>query len=115
MYESSYTLTAPAYVTIRTHCGSKEARLDVYKARRVLDDAERKPSEELRWAAILSYLSTALNVPQDELAESSALEFHEVIVTIVSKLNEERKKKAASIACSLTSTPASPPATATGP
>lgn len=100
-------LNQPAWLTLRSPDGLTEAKIDVYKARRLLEEAEKQPSEELRWKVIIKFLGEQLNVNGDTLAESSAIEFHECINRAVIALNDERKKRLSNIASLPDSTPAS--------
>jgi hypothetical protein len=93
MYESTLNLSPPAFLTLTSASGTTPARIDVYEARRALEDANRKPSEAQKWAAVLDYIAGKLSVPRESLAESTALEFNDAIVRLVGKLNEERQKK----------------------
>lgn len=115
MYEATLQLSPPAFLTLQSPGGSKSARVDVYEARRALDDARRQPTEATHHGAILKYLAGKMEVAVDTLAENQALLFNDTIVLLVEKLNEERKKKAASTVASLTSTPESPATTGPGP
>lgn len=115
MHETSLNLSPPAYIALRSPDAEAPVRIDVYEARRALDDACRKPTDALRWAAVLDYLAEKLSVPRESLAENMALEFNDCIVAVIERLNEERKKKQQSIASSLTCTPESPPTSAPGP
>jgi hypothetical protein len=115
MHYATLQLNTPAVITVQTADGSATAQIDVYQARRMLEDAGRKPSDEAKWAHVLAYLADKLGVPREELAESNAIELNDAIIALVLRLNGERQKKTEQIACSLTSTPESRPATATGP
>lgn len=117
MSEPSLTLSPPAVMHLKFRHGETDhtARIDVYEARRVLEEADRKPNEALRIDHILSWLAVELQIGREALAENMALEFNDCIAGIVARLNEDRKKKAASTACWPDSTPASQPASETGP
>jgi hypothetical protein len=115
MYESTLNLSPPAFLTLTSASGTTPARIDVYEARRALEDANRKPSEAQKWAAVLDYIAGKLSVPRESLAESTALEFNDAIVRLVGRLNEERQKKTEQIAASLSCTPESPATTEPGP
>lgn len=119
--EFTLILDAPAFVRISTADGSKSVEIDVYTARRILAEAESKPTEEERWQTVMGYLAAKLECDQSSLSESVALGFNNYVCAIVNTLDEERKKKAesiaekfATIASSLTSTPASPATSAPG-
>lgn len=115
MHTATLQLSPPAFLTLQSADGANVAQIDVYEARRALDDARRQPSEDKHHAAILKYLAAKLDVTADALAENMALEFNDTIVLLVEKLNEERKKKALQTVSSLTCTPESPMATEPGP
>lgn len=115
MTEATLTLSAPAWLNLATADGQHKARVDVYEARRVLDDAEKQPNETLRQNAILNWLAKKLEVARDDIAENMAMEVNDAIVRIVIRLNEQRQKKTEQIASSLTFTPESPATTEPGP
>jgi hypothetical protein len=114
MHTATLQLSPPAFLTLQSADGGPTVKVDVYEARRALDDARRQPTEERHHAAILAYLAGKLGVGPETLAENMALEFNDCVVTLVETLNEERKKKQESIRCSLQFTPESPATTAIG-
>lgn len=115
MSEPIFQLSPPAMLTLQTPDGAKQVKIDVYEARRLLEDAGKQPSEGLKQNAILQWLAKKLEVDRTALAENMALEFNDAIVRLVVRLNEERQKKTEQIASSLTFTPESPATTELGP
>ena len=95
--ETTLQLSQPAFLKLQSAEG-KECRIDVYEARRLLDDAGRQPTEAMRQAHVLKYVADKLQVDRESLAENMALEFNDTIVRIIERLNSERQKKTASIA-----------------
>lgn len=110
----AFELSAPAVIDL-TVPGFAPATIDVYEARRVLEAANNSPTEDAKWGKVLDWLAQKMGVARDRLAENMALEFNDAVAAIVARLNEERKKKVASIACSPDSIPASPATTEAGP
>lgn len=115
MPETIFQLSPPALLTLQTPDGAKQVKIDVYEARRALDDAGKQPSEDMRQNAILQWLAKKLGVDRTTLAENMALEFNDAIVRLVVRLNEDRQKKTEQIASSLTFTPESPATSEHGP
>ena len=113
MIEIPFTLPEPAYLLLQSADGSAKARVDVYEARRMLIDAEKHTDAD-RWATILEWLEQQLGVPASSLPENIALDFNNLVVQVVNQLDEERKKKLASIAFLRPSTPASPATSGSG-
>lgn len=107
-------LSAPAVLTLKSPDGSKVTKIDVYDARRMLEEAEKEPSQEARWLKVARYIADKLNIDPTELAESSAVEFHEHINRIVLIKNSERKKKLDEIVAWPDSTLVSPTTSALG-
>lgn len=106
-------LSPPAFLSITAQSpdgNALEVNIDVYEARRVLEQAERNTdSEAKRWAVVLDWLASKTAVAREKWSESQAIEFNDTVSEIVSSLNDERKKKAAQIASSPESIPASLP------
>lgn len=87
-----------------------EVDIDVYEARRVIEQAERNTdSEAKRWAMVLDWLAAKTGIERNKFSESQAIEFNDTVAEIVFTLTDERKKKVAQIASSPESTPASLP------
>jgi head-tail adaptor len=107
-------LGPPAFVTVKWQ--GKQADIDVYAARRMLEQAEKESAgDEGRCnKAVLQWLAEQTDCNQEEMAESTAIDFRNHICAIVARLNEERKKKVTSIVASLGSTPESPATTEAG-
>lgn len=108
-------LDEPAYVKISSADGSKTAKVDVYVAMRMLAEADAIGDEAKRWAMVLNFLAEELDCDRETLAENVAIAFNDYVCAVVTALNDARKKKAESIAsevmliaCSPTSTQASP-------
>lgn len=97
MIEIPFTLPEPAFLLLQSADGRATARVDVYEARRVLLEAEKLPDAD-RWATILEWLEQQLGVSASSLPENIALDFNNLVVAVVNRLDEERKKKLASIA-----------------
>lgn len=85
----------------------KEVLIDVYAARRMLEQAAKQPSEEDRYRTIMQWIAQQCQVPVLSLAENMALEFNDMVTAVVIQLNSVRSKKSESIASSLTSIPES--------
>ncbi len=106
-------LSPPAFLQIAAHSpdgNSLEVNIDVYEARRILEQAERNTdSEAKRWAVVLDWLATKTAIAREKWSESQAIEFNDTVSEIVATLNDERKKKAAQIASSPAVIPASLP------
>lgn len=115
MYTAILQLSPPAFLHLQSSDGSKQAKLDVYAARRMLEEAERQPTPEAHNKAILDWLAGKLQCERDSLAENMAIELNDCIVKLVEKLNSERQKKTEQTASSLTFIPESPTPSATGP
>lgn len=109
----AFAFDAPAVLVIALP-GDKEANIDIYEALRMLAVAEQHAEEGARVGHILDWLTDKTGLQREHLAEGNALLFHDTIVSIVERLNAERKKKAASIACSPAITQASPATTEVG-
>lgn len=114
MNTATLQLSPPAYLNVQSPDGEKSAKFDVYEARRMLEDAGRSPTEDARENTILKYLAGKLDVPQESMAKSTALEFNDAIVALVKRLNEERQKKTLQMLSSLTFTQESPATIASG-
>lgn len=106
-------LSEPAYIVLATADGD-ECRVDAYEARRMLAAAQQKPEAE-QLATILDWLAERLGCDRAAMGENQALDFNDLIVEVVNRLNVERKKKRESIASWQFFTQESPEATATGP
>lgn len=115
MYTATLQLSPPAFLHLQSSDGSKQAKLDVYAVRRMLQDAERQPTQELHHDAILKFIADALDCDRYTLAENMALEVNDSVVLLITKLNSERQKKTEQTASSLTFTPESLTPSATGP
>ena len=89
MSEYVLKLGKPAFLTVETPDGSKRVRIDVFAAYRILVEAEKRPSEADRWQYVLHWLAEQLEVDPSLLAESNAIMFHNAILQLVKKLNEE--------------------------
>lgn len=100
-------MAPPVVLEMESADGKVKTRIDVYEALRMLAEAEKKPEPD-RWATVNAWLASRLQVQQELLSESVAIEFNDTITAIVSTTNDERKKKALAIASSPVSIPASP-------
>lgn len=103
---------SPVYVEVGF--GDRAVLFDPYEVRRMLAEAQSKPEAE-RWSTVRHYIGNKASLPVDEVTEEMAIRFNDYVVSIISQLDEDRKKKAAAIVSSLTSTTASPETSATGP
>lgn len=108
-------LNEPCFLKLTSPDGTTSVSVDVYVARRVLEEAEKEPTEEMRWKRVISFIAEQLKIEPALLAESTALEFHECINRIVIRNNADRKKKLQSIVALPDSTPASPTTSDPGP
>lgn len=93
-------LSPPAFIVVETSDGSKSARIDVYKARRFLEEASKQANEEQRWVTVTKWLADKLAVQPDELAENVAWEFHECVAALVQKIRGVISEQSSSIASS---------------
>ncbi len=98
MSETTLKLSQPAWLTLETNEGHS-TKIDVYEARRMLEQAQKQPNEELRWKMVLDWLATKLTADRESMAENMAIDFHEAICAKVVSLAVDRKKKIESIAC----------------
>lgn len=109
----SLTLSEPAVVDLLI--AGRSVAIDVYEARRALEAANNSPTDDAKWGKVLDWLAEKTGAPRGQLAVNMALEFNDAISALVARLNEDRKKKVESIACSPASIPASLETSATGP
>lgn len=104
MPESEYELKLqkPAYLRVETSDGQHNASIDVFIAWRfIADDACKQPSEDAKWIQIRSWLAQRLNATTEQVAENVARQFHDVVIGIGRRLQDDLKKTADQIACSL--------------
>jgi len=114
--EFELVLDQPAFVKVSTPDGSSSARIDVYAARRALERAEAKPTEEERWCDVREYLAEQLDCSIiDDLPENVAIGFNNYVCAIIAALEDARKKKAESIASNIIATACSPTFTQVSP
>lgn len=106
--EYQLKLDRPLRLKVTTHDEKYVAVVDVYEAWRFLGDAANSPNEETRWGKVKTWLAQKLNVDLSEIAESTARLFHETVYAIGGKAQDDLKKTAQSIVCSLPSTLESP-------
>lgn len=99
MEEYTLKLSKPAFINLETEDGSHKARIDVYQARRFLEEAAKQPSEEKRWSVVTNWLATQLGCEPKQLAENLAWEFHECVAAITKEVREQITGKSSSIVC----------------
>lgn len=104
MPDYTLTLDPPLRLTVETADKQHRAQVDVYEAWRFLTDAQKQPNEEKHWAAVKSYLAGVLNVDHTLLSEREARKFHEVVLALGTKAQDDLKKTSNSIVCSPPST-----------
>ena len=107
MIEIPFSLPEPAYLLLQSADGSAKARVDVYEARRMLLEAQNL-GEADRWATVQEWIEQQLSVDPGSITENIAIDFNNLVVDVANKLDDDRKKKLASIAFLRPSTPASP-------
>jgi hypothetical protein len=73
--------------------GSKEVKIDVYEAFRMLQNLEKLPSEDAKWKKILEWLSKKLDIPEEDLAENMAIAFQNAIIELVEKSSDKLSKQ----------------------
>lgn len=100
MEEYALKLSKPAVIRLETADGSHMARVDVYQARRFLEEAAKQPSEEKRWQAVTNWLAGKLGCSPEQLAENLAWEFHECVAAITKEVREQITGKSSSIVSS---------------
>lgn len=100
-------MAPPVVIELESVDGSVKVIVDVYEARRMLAEAEKKGNEPDRWQHVRAWLAAKLSITSGMLAESEAIEFNNTVLAIVEHTNEERKKKVESIVSSPLSTQAS--------
>lgn len=107
-------LSKSAYLKVETDQG-QEVLIDVYKARKVLELAEKQPDEESKWAYVEKWLKEQLQDASDSsIAQNVLLEFHDTICHLVIKLNEQRQSKISGMLSLQQPIQASPTSTETG-
>lgn len=112
--QAVFKLSKPAYITIETEAG-QSVKIDVYKARRVLEQSDKQPSEEAKWEYVGNWLKEQLNIPKEvTLAWNQVIEFNDLVVQLVIKLNQERMGKLNGMLSSQQSIQASPTTTESG-
>jgi len=109
-----FRLAPSAFMVLESADGSARARIDIYEARRLIETAFKKPDESSRWALVKEWLSKKLGVPIEQIAESTALEFNDLICKRVADLNKERSIKVSGTAALPTSMQESPVTTKIG-
>lgn len=108
-------LEPPATLTVRSPDGKKSARLDVYKTRRVLEEAQSQPTQEKRWERVQEWLAKQLDVSPVDIGESAALQLQTTINELVNVHNARLKKRTESTVSSLLPIPASQETSSAGP
>jgi hypothetical protein len=95
--EYSLKLSPPAYLTIESADGEYSTRVDIFQTWRFLEDAAKQPSQDARWATIRKYLAGLFKCEPDLVAESTAREFHDAIVNLGTRAQEQIQGKLSSI------------------
>lgn len=91
--QTTLKFSKPAYIKLETETG-QSVSIDVYKARKILELSDKQPSEEAKWEYINKWLKEQLTIPEGvDLAWNQLLEFNDLVVKLVIKLNEERLGK----------------------
>lgn len=87
-------LSKPQYVTLAVpeELGNTEVKIDIFEARRMLVDASKQPTEQAKWKHIRDWLATKLGIPSEMLAESNALEFNNMVLSVADKFVETLSK-----------------------
>lgn len=93
-------MAPPVVLDVESADGKTKARIDVYEARRMLEEAAKEVTETARWFRVRLWLANRLETMPELLAESTAIEFNNTVMAIVDRVNEERKKKVESIVSS---------------
>jgi S-methylmethionine-dependent homocysteine/selenocysteine methylase len=108
-------LRKPCTLTIRSADKSREAVVDVFEAWRYLINAEKEPSREAQWAKVRTYLTSKLQITEDQVTENVCWGFHEAVIALAQAETDSLKKTAQQIVSSLQPTQASPPTSPAGP
>lgn len=107
-------LSKSAYLRLETEQGTT-VDIDVYKARKVLELAEKQPDDDSKWTYLEKWLKEQLQDSSDKgIAQNVLLEFHDVICSLVIKLNEQRQSKISGMLSSQPPTQVSPISTENG-
>lgn len=98
----TFKLSKPATLLLEGENGVA-AVVDVFAARRFLGECETEANQEARWRKIRQYLAKLFSTPEnqvteDQVFESQAFEFHEVIVALGNKSLEKIREQRSSIA-----------------
>lgn len=111
---ASLKFSKPAYV--RLELEDKTIDVDVYKARRVLELADKQPTYEARWEYLETWLKKQFGIEEEgkRLAENILYEFNDLIASVIVKLNEERLGKLKGIPFLQSSIQVSPTTTENG-
>lgn len=103
--ENILRVVPPAFVTLESPDGQHVYRADLYVVRRMLYDAEKKPSQEERFNYILDWLAEKWKVERDTLSENMAIHLNNVVMELVEEKNKEIAKGNFTNASLPTSTP----------
>lgn len=106
-----FRLSPPAFVYLESPDGTKRERIDLYKARRMLEEAGKQPTEQARCDLILKWIADKLQLEFNDLAESMAVEFNNFVCKEVERVKEQLSKKLGETAYSQQSIPESRPTT----
>ena len=85
-------LSKPEFLTLKSPDGNTGAKIDIFEARRMLETAEKEPTEKDRVNKVLDYLANKLTLDKNDLAENMAYEFQDAINRCVISSLETRKK-----------------------
>lgn len=106
--EQVIKVMAPVFVTLESPDGQKSVRKDLYVVRRMLRDAEKKPSEEERWSFVLDWLAKEWEIDRDTLTENMAVHLNNSVMALVTEKNKELAKENFTHASSAASTGEAP-------
>ena len=109
MSGKTITLT-PAFISIGLP-NQDPVQIDPYDA---IDEIRRSQESETRWDDLREYLAEKLGCTPESLSQHQLYEFNNIAINTAESLDEERKKKAGSIAYLQLATQASPTNTENG-
>lgn len=86
-------LQPPAVIAVTTPDKTRTVLFDIFEAWRALGQNAKQPTEDKRWETNRRYLAEKFEISIDDISESMAREFNEVIVTLGTKLQDQCAKK----------------------
>lgn len=93
MAEHVLRLPEPLFITLQSPDGATKFNIDVFVARRMLNDAEKQPTEEARWGKVLTWLGEKLSIQPELLAENMAIVFNNAVMELHNRVVPELKKE----------------------